>query len=213
MEDGKICLTIHSGSRNFGLKIAVFHQKIAEKHIDRLSYGKDLAWLESEEMDSYIKDMKFAQEYAEENRKMMLKTILEKLNIKDYKVINCTHNYIGKDMIIRKGAISAKEGELVIIPWNMRDGLIIGKGKGNSDWNNSAPHGAGRVLSRSKAKKEIKLEDFISSMEGIFSTSISEATIDESPMAYKPAEEVEKFLSETVEIVSRIKPFYNFKAS
>ena len=123
------------------------------------------------------------------------------------------HNYISfDDNIIRKGAISAKKGERVLIPINMRDGCIIGIGKGNDDWNQSAPHGAGRIMSRAKAKEILRLKDFENSMEGIYTTSVCEDTIDESPMVYKPMDEIIKYIGDTVEIEKIIRPIYNFKA-
>ena len=204
-------LTVHSGSRNFGLKIANYHQKIA--HEKNPSFGKDLSWLEGDDAKNYLSDMRVAQEFASLNRRMIIDTIITKSKHSKNDFIESIHNYISDDDMIRKGAISAKKDELVIIPWNMRDGLIIGKGKSNNDWNNSAPHGAGRVLSRSKAKELINIEDYKKSMEGIFTSCVNEDTIDESPMAYKPHTEVEQYLSESVEIIHRVKPFYNFKAS
>lgn len=123
------------------------------------------------------------------------------------------HNYIAEDNIVRKGAISAQKGEKVLIPINMRDGCIIGYGLGNQDWNCSAPHGAGRLMSRSKAKEIISLSEFENSMNGIYTTSVSQSTIDESPMAYKPISEIIRNISDTVEIQEIIKPVYNFKAS
>ncbi len=124
------------------------------------------------------------------------------------------HNYIDHDTnIVRKGAISARKGELLLIPINMRDGCIIGRGKGNVDWNQSAPHGAGRIMSRSKAKENVSLEEFESAMTGIFTTSVNSSTIDESPMVYKPMEEIVHNVKDTVDIEKIIKPVYNFKAS
>lgn len=126
----------------------------------------------------------------------------------------CIHNYIDHDSnIVRKGAISAKLGEKVLIPINMRDGCILGAGRGNDDWNCSAPHGAGRLMSRSKAKETLSLNDYSASMSGIYTTSVSEETIDEAPMAYKPIEEIMGCIKDTVDILAVLKPVYNFKAS
>jgi len=230
-------LTIHSGSRNFGLKVAKYHTRIAEKSCknkkvdlsniplkNRESYlkshkpekiQKGMEYLVGSEANDYLNDMRLAQEYASFNRKSMIEKIINHLNIKVYQWdrIESVHNYINfTDNIIRKGAISAHEEEFVVIPWNMRDGLIIGVGLGNEDWNYSAPHGAGRNFSRTKAFETINLEDFEESMKGIYSTSVVQANIDESPFAYKDYKEVEKHLSETVEIIHRVKPIYNFKA-
>ena len=129
---------------------------------------------------------------------------------KDFETV---HNYIDMESnIVRKGAISAKKGERVLIPMNMRDGCIIGIGNGNEDWNCSAPHGAGRIMSRSQAKAELKIEDYAESMNGIYTTCVCEDTIDESPMAYKPAEEIIRLIEPTVEVEKIIRPVYNFKA-
>lgn len=131
-----------------------------------------------------------------------------------YNYFETVHNYIEHDTnMVRKGAISAKKGELLLIPINMRDGCIIGTGKGNPDWNMSAPHGAGRVMSRSKAKESVSLEEFEKSMEGIYTTSVNLSTIDESPMAYKPIDEIMENIKDTVNIEKVIKPIYNFKAA
>jgi RNA-splicing ligase RtcB len=127
--------------------------------------------------------------------------------------IESVHNYIGDDNIIRKGAIEARLGQYLIIPMNMRDGFIIGKGKGNPDWNCSAPHGAGRTMSRSQAFKTLKLSDFQDAMDGIYTTTATEETLDESPMAYKPMDEILESIKDTVEVLEVIKPVYNFKAS
>jgi RNA-splicing ligase RtcB len=132
---------------------------------------------------------------------------------KDFYYFQCIHNYINfEDNIVRKGAISAKQGEIVLIPMNMRDGCIIGSGKGNEDWNCSAPHGAGRIMSRNQARKTFNLDEFKKSMNGIYTTSVSEDTIDEAPMVYKPMEEIIDCIENTVDIIKTIKPIYNFKA-
>ncbi|OVE70203.1 RNA-splicing ligase RtcB [Clostridium diolis] len=180
------------------------------------SYPKALCFLSGDYRKDYLHDMNICQEYAVLNRNTMADIILKKLFEKgfdEFKAFSTTHNYINfKDNIIRKGSISAYEGEKVLIPLNMRDGSIIAIGKGNLDWNYSAPHGAGRIMSRTKAKEKVNLEEFKASMEGIFTTSVTEATIDEAPMVYKPKEEILKNISETVDIIEIIKPIYNFKA-
>lgn len=136
-----------------------------------------------------------------------------KKELDDFSHFETVHNYINfKDNIIRKGAISAYKGERVLIPINMRDGSIIGVGKGNPDWNYSAPHGAGRVLSRTEAKEKLDLNKFKESMKGIFSTSVHIGTLDEAPFAYKPMEEIIEAMGDTVEVIDRIKPIYNYKA-
>lgn len=209
---GNKFLIVHTGSRNFGLKIANYHQSIAKK---QHPFG-DLSYLSGDEKDMYVSDMKKAQEFAALNRTFITDKIFGYL--KDRRVIpdrvSSVHNYIDfKNRIVRKGAISAEYGQRVIIPLNMRDGSIIGIGLGNADWNLSAPHGAGRKMSRSKAKKEIKLEDFKKSMDGIYTSCVNQSTLDESPMAYKDSQAIIDSLSETVQVADLIKPIYNFKAS
>jgi len=180
------------------------------------SYPKDLCFLTGVYRDQYLHDMNICQEYATLNRETMANIILEKLlgkSLSDFSHFTTIHNYINfKDNIIRKGSISAYEGERVLIPINMRDGSILAVGKGNPDWNYSAPHGAGRMMSRNKAKEMLSMEDYKKSMEGIFTTSVNEATLDEAPMAYKPIDEIIKNIKDTVDIIKIIRPVYNFKA-
>lgn len=175
-----------------------------------------MCYLDGEFRERYLHDMKIAQEYASLNRKTMADIILYSMfekELDDFPHFETVHNYISfKDNIIRKGAISAYEGERVLIPINMRDGSIIGVGKGNSDWNYSAPHGAGRVLSRTQAKQELDLAGFKESMKGIYSTSVHQGTLDEAPSAYKPMEEIIEAMRDTVEVVDIIKPIFNHKA-
>lgn len=174
---------------------------------------KDLAYLENEYREAYLHDMKICQEFAVLNRYNIAKRIAEYMNWNIDKYFESVHNYISfEDNIVRKGAISAKKGQQVIIPINMRDGCILGIGKGNEDWNNSAPHGAGRVMSRAKAKETIDLNEYKKSMENIYTTSVSEETKDEAPFAYKPIDEILKHITETIEVTKIIKPVYNFKA-
>lgn len=175
---------------------------------------KDLCYLEGKYREMYLHDMKICQEYASLNRCYIARTILLNMGMQIYqKHFETIHNYISfEDNIVRKGAISAKKGEKVLIPINMRDGSIIAVGKGNEDWNNSAPHGAGRIMSRMKAKETFKLDDFKESMKGIYTTSVVEETIDEAPFVYKPMQEIIDNIQDTVEIQKIIKPIYNFKA-
>lgn len=156
-----------------------------------------------------------AVEYAKLNRLTILKTILNYLNIKFNSVnyFESIHNYIDESNILRKGAISAELGEKLVIPINMRDGVILGEGKGNKEWNNSAPHGAGRLFSRSQAKGDISLEDFKESMKYVYSTCVNEHTLDESPMAYKSLEDILECVSDTITVIDIIKPIYNFKSN
>ena len=182
---------------------------------DKLSIPKELCYLTGEHREMYLHDMKICQEFASKNRLEIAWEIFIRMGwAVDRDSFETIHNYIDHDTnIVRKGAISAKTGEKVLIPINMRDGCIIGIGKGNEDWNSSAPHGAGRIMSRSKAKEKITLEEYAESMESIYTTSVSQSTIDESPMVYKPMDEILEHIKDTVEIVKIIKPVYNFKAS
>ncbi|KRQ86433.1 RNA-splicing ligase RtcB [Caloramator mitchellensis] len=180
-------------------------------------YKKDLCFLSGDFREKYLHDMDICQRYATLNRKTIANIILNRLfkkSIDEFEHFETIHNYINfKDNIIRKGSISAYKGEKVIIPMNMRDGSLICIGKGNPDWNYSAPHGAGRIMSRNKAKELLSMNDFKESMKGIYTTSVSENTLDEAPMAYKPMEEIVNNIKDTVEIVKIIKPIYNFKAA
>ena len=188
--------------------------RINKKYEGKTKLPKDLCYLESKLRDEYLHDMKICQEFATENRSYIAYIICVKMNLisKDY--FETIHNYISfEDNIVRKGAVSAKKGEKVLIPMNMRDGCIIAVGKGNDDWNQSAPHGAGRIMSRTKAKEILTMNDFKNSMDGIYTTSISECTIDEAPMAYKSMHEIIDCIGDTVDIVKVIKPIYNFKAN
>ncbi|MCL1983742.1 MAG: RtcB family protein [Clostridiales bacterium] len=175
---------------------------------------KDLAYVEGPLFDDYIHDMKIIQRFAVLNRKAMVDTILVGLRLSPVEQFTTIHNYIDTDsMILRKGAVSAKAGEKLLIPINMRDGSLICTGKGNPDWNCSAPHGAGRLMSRSKAFHELSMEQYKSEMSGIFSTCVVRDTLDESPMAYKSMDEIISQIDPTAEITGRIKPVYNFKAA
>jgi RNA-splicing ligase RtcB len=176
---------------------------------------KDLAYVTGGLFDDYINDMKITQLFAAMNRKAMMQVILEGLETAGgYENFTTIHNYIDTDsMILRKGAVSAKTGEKLLIPINMRDGSLVCKGLGNPDWNFSAPHGAGRLMSRSKAFKTLSLDDFKEQMAGVYSTSINRGTLDESPMAYKNMDDIVRNIAPTAEIVKIIKPVYNFKAA
>jgi tRNA-splicing ligase RtcB (3'-phosphate/5'-hydroxy nucleic acid ligase) len=209
-------LIIHSGSRNIGNQVCKFYQSKAEKLLlesDPKNKYKNLAYLMGQDFDDYLNDMEIMQHYASINRKMIAKIILNKANLKPLYKMETIHNYIDtSDMILRKGSISAKKEEKLLIPINMRDGSLIGIGKGNIDWNCSAPHGAGRLMSRAQAKKEITLKQFKESMTNIYSSSVSEKTLDEAPQAYKSIEEIKSLIGDTVEVIGVIKPIYNFKS-
>ena len=179
-----------------------------------LNIPKELCYLTGEYREKYLHDMKICQEFAVLNRKTMADAIIQEMGFVELSRFETIHNYIEHETnMVRKGAISAKDGEMLLIPINMRDGCILGVGKANEDWNVSAPHGAGRIMSRSKAKENVSLEEFKNSMKGIYTTTVNQSTIDESPMAYKPIDEILKFVVDTVDIIKIIKPIYNFKAS
>ncbi len=179
-----------------------------------LKINKQLAYVQGKSYENYLNDMKIVQKFAVLNRKAMVDEIVKRMEIDIAEQFATIHNYIDLDhMILRKGAISARSGERVLIPINMRDGSLICTRKGNKDWNYSAPHGAGRLMSRSKAKEVISLEEFKKSMEGIYSTTVNRSTLDECALAYKPMDEIVSNIQDTVEIVDRIKPVYNFKAA
>ena len=203
---GEICLTIHSGSRNFGKCVADIYQKKAGKEdLDGLS-------MESGDALDYLHDMAVAQRFASRSREVMMKRITDFFEMEILEVIESVHNFIGDDDMIRKGATSARLGEKLIIPFNMRDGLALCVGKGNSAWNNSAPHGAGRILSRSQAKKRLSVADFKAQMEGVYTTTANVNTLDEAPGAYKDKGVILAAIGDTVDVVEFIKPIYNFKA-
>ncbi len=174
---------------------------------------KSLAFTEGKLFDDYLHDMAIVQRYAELNRKAIVDKIISRMKFSVVERFTTVHNYIDMEsMILRKGAISAKNGEKVLIPINMRDGSLLCIGKGNADWNYSAPHGAGRLLSRRAAKESISLKEFEKNMEGIYTSTVSRRTLDEAPSAYKPIGEIMDNVGDTVVIVKRIKPLYNFKA-
>lgn len=175
---------------------------------------RDLCYVEGQGREDYLHDMRICQRWAVINRKLISLELMKFFpDVEVVEEFESVHNYISDDNIIRKGSISAAEGERCIIPMNMRDGSLICTGKGNPDWNCSAPHGAGRVMSRSQAYQQIKMEDFEASMKGIYSESVNDYTRDESPMVYKPAEEIIANIGPTVEIITIIRPIFNFKAS
>lgn len=174
---------------------------------------KPLAYVEGELFEQYLHDMRIAQQYANLNRKAMMDTIVKAMGLHVEEQFTTIHNYIDvENMILRKGAVSAQAGERLLIPINMRDGSLVCTGKGNEDWNCSAPHGAGRLMSRSEAKQTFTVSEFKKQMDGIYTTSVGRSTLDECPMAYKNMEDIVNNVEPTVTIDSVIKPIYNFKA-
>lgn len=213
-QTGEGWLTIHCGSRNLGVKVENHWHNIAQNP----KRAQFIGYLWGEALNGYLSDMVVAQAYALYNHHVIRDRIFAIL--KKFCKATCedsiftTHNYISvceKTPMLRKGAVAAGEGERFCLPFNMRDGIAICVGKGNADWNNSAPHGAGRAMSRNVAKKSIEMEDFQEAMAGIFSTSVCPNTLDESPQAYKPKEEILRLIEPTAEVISMVKPRVNIK--
>ena len=249
---GTSYIVIHSGSRNLGVRICDYYQKLAveqltdttrernriiaelkaagrEKDIQaeiakikKPAINPTLAYLHGEDKDNYMHDMDIAQRYAMKNRETMLAIICQAMGVEPADQFHTIHNYVERyrgeindwdeTYILRKGAVRADKGDRIIIPMNMRDGSLLCRGKGNGDWLLSAPHGAGRLMSRRKAFDTLKIEDFEREMSAVYSTSVCPETIDESPMAYKPMQEIIDCIGDTVEIEKIIRPVYNFKA-
>jgi RNA-splicing ligase RtcB len=212
---------LKAGSEEDRKSIAAYVAKRSE--LKKLISGMpdDLCYVSGQNFKDYIHDMGIAQDFAKANRRQICRDIIGFLYqegiiaepYSDGDLMESVHNYIDiEHMILRKGSISARAGEKCIIPLNMRDGTLLAVGKGNDEWNQSAPHGAGRRLSRSQAKREVKMEDYAESMKGIYSTSVCPSTIDESPFAYKNAEDIEEAIRPTVDVYDRLRPIYNFKA-
>lgn len=218
-DDGNLYIVVHSGSRHAGLEIAQYYQNEAWKqlnHNQKKDFPKELAYVSGSLFYDYLNDMYIMQYFASMNRKAMIDEIINGLKINKKDIVEqftTIHNYIDlHNMILRKGAVSAQKGEKLLIPINMRDGSLICIGKGNEDWNYSAPHGAGRIMSRRQAKATLDLEEFKAEMAGIYSTTINLDTIDEAPMAYKNMDDIVANIEPTAEIVKIIKPIFNFKA-
>ncbi len=232
-------LSVHSGSRNIGYKVAEYYQRLAERRkkeknvrlrneemanippkeretwiaARQIKVSKELCYLTGADMQAYLHDVKVMQAFANDNRQAMLSAIVKGLGGKVLEHIQSVHNYIDVEQkILRKGAISAKGGEILVIPLNMRDGILLCKGKGNAEWNYSAPHGAGRLYSRSKAKELFSVEEYREQMQGIYTTCVDESTLDEAPFVYKNYGEITACIQPTVEILDRFLPIYNFKA-
>lgn len=192
-------------------------QAIAELHFHRKKENDipdDLCFLYGKYLEDYLHDVEICQAFARRNRELMAEILLEKTGLTGGDSFHTIHNYIDTgEMILRKGSIAAHAGEKVLIPINMRDGSVLAVGKGNSEWNYSAPHGAGRIMSRKQAKSELSVEDYKECMKGIYTTSVNRSTLDEAPMAYKSLEDIIDVIQESVEVIEVLKSVYNFKAS
>ena len=175
---------------------------------------QDLCFLTGEHLEHYLRDVEICQAFARRNREIMAKVLMDRVGLTGGEAFHTVHNYIDtKEMILRKGAISAREGEKVLIPINMRDGSVLAVGRGNPEWNYSAPHGSGRIMSRTKAKDTLSLEAYEEAMKGVYTTSVNAATLDEAPMAYKSLEDIIDVIRDSVDVIDVMKPVYNFKAS
>ena len=184
-----------------------------EAHKGEFQMPEDLCYLSGKYLEEYLHDVEICQAFAKRSRELMAEILCERAGLNMGESFHTIHNYIDTDeMILRKGSIAAHKGEKVLIPINMRDGSVIAIGKGNPEWNYSAPHGAGRLMSRTKAKETLSMDDYKKAMEGIFTTSVNEQTLDEAPMAYKSLEDIIDVITESVDIVEIIRPVYNFKA-
>ena len=175
---------------------------------------EELCFVYGQYLEDYLHDVEICQRFARRSRELMAEIILQRLGLEAFDTFHTIHNYIDTDeMILRKGAIAAHEGEKVLIPINMRDGSVLAIGKGNPEWNFSAPHGAGRIMSRTDAKAQLDLDEYRREMEGIYTTSVNEATLDEAPMAYKSLADIIDVIDESVDIIEVLKPIYNYKAN
>ena len=215
-DEENLYLVIHTGSRNTGLQVAEYYQKKAYDLLGGKEQGipYELAYLQGEAKEDYLHDMALMQRFAAVNRQIIKEVILDGMKLHEADFFTTVHNYIDTEHnILRKGSVSAREGERLLIPLNMRDGALICTGLGNDDWNQSAPHGAGRLYSRTETEQHFTVSAFKKSMEGIFTTSVSADTLDECPMAYKDAQTIIDAIGETVKIEKQIKPIYNFKSS
>lgn len=212
--NGYFILVVHSGSRNIGWSVCNYYQKQAKaEYLKEHKRKAPFYSVEGELFKDYLHDMEIMQDFADINRKAIVESILTEYDLGVKDSFSTIHNYIDLDnMILRKGAVSALKGERLLIPLNMRDGSIICKGKGNRDWNYSAPHGAGRLYGRREAKEKFSLTDFKESMRDVYTTCVRDDTLDEAPFAYKPMESILNNIGDTVEIEEIIKPVYNFKA-
>lgn len=216
-EAGNLYLMVHSGSRHLGKEVTEFYVTEGAKILKKkgLDVPHPLTWLEGELMERYVADVEVVQDFAGLSREIILTEILKGMKLKVVETFSSVHNYMETDngeRILRKGAISAKEGEQVIIPINMRDGVLLGIGKGNSDWNCSAPHGSGRSIRRDEVKNRYTVSSFKNEMKGIYCSCIGADTLDEAPFAYRSMEQLKAHIEDTVEVTHILKPVYNFKA-
>lgn len=221
--DGNLYIVIHSGSRHFGKEVTEYYLTEGQKALKEKGFDipYEIVWLEGKLMEDYLHDLQIVQKFASLNRESILDELVKGMKWKVIDSYDCVHNYVdasdetigifGSPML-RKGAISAKNGEKVIIPINMRDGILLGTGLGNKDWNCSAPHGSGRIMKREDVKDHFTVSSFKSEMKGIYSSCINKDTLDEAPFAYRAIEDITEVIGDTVTINKIIRPVYNFKA-
>ncbi len=215
--EGGFYLMVHSGSRSLGAELSTWYQNAGHRQLlqKRREVPYELTYLEGSLMQSYLEDLKIAQDFARQNRMAIISDICKGMKWKTEDIFESVHNYVDFSQsipILRKGAISAKKDQRVVIPANMKEGAIIGLGKGNAEWNFSAPHGSGRIFKRDDVKKNFTVSAFKKEMKGIYSSCIEKGTLDEAPFAYRPIQEIEHALEPSVQIEKIIRPVYNFKA-
>lgn len=213
-EDGGLYLVVHTGSRHLGEEVAEYYTKLAGSRLKE--QGRDvpyyMSYLEGEDREAYIEDVRLIQRYAEWNRQIIVGEILKGMKWKAVEQFSTAHNYLDDAGILHKGSISAGSGERVIIPVNMKEGVILGTGKGNLEWNCSAPHGSGRRLKREEVKNRYTVSEFKKEMKGVYSSCIGADTLDEAPFAYRSLAEIKEQIADTVAVTEILKPVYNFKA-
>ena len=213
-DEKNLYIVVHTGSRHLGKEVADYYmaagQKVIKSKNEDIPY--EMTYLEGELLHDYLQDLLVVQEYAELNRQIIISEIAKGMKWKIEESWSCIHNYIDAEKILRKGAISAKAGEPVIIPINMKEGILLGTGLGNPDWNYSAPHGAGRIMKREDVKSHFTVADYKAQMKGIYSSCIGKGTLDEAPFAYRNLDDIAEAIRDTVKLEKIIKPCYNFKA-
>jgi len=216
-KNGEVFLIVHTGSRHLGKEVAEYYMKagqdeLKDKGINDIPF--EMTYLSGNLMEDYLHDLKIVEEYAILNRKIIAAEIIKKMKWKVIEEISCSHNYVdfsGNQSILRKGAISAKLDEKVIIPINMKEGVLLGRGLGNEEWNNSAPHGSGRVLSRGEVNSSHTVSEFKKEMKGIYTSCISKDTLDEAPFAYRGIDYIKEVIKDTVEVENVLTPIFNYK--
>lgn len=213
-EDGSIYVLVHSGSRHLGVEVTEYYLAEGQKFLKAqgVNVPYALTWLDGRLMEDYLHDLGAVQSFASLNREIILSGLAKYMKWKTERAGECIHNYVDENRILRKGAVAAYEGMEVVIPVNMRDGVILGRGKGNPDWNCSAPHGAGRVLKRGDVEKQHTVSEYRAFMKGIYSPTIGKGTLDEAPFAYRGLMEITEAVADTVTVEKVIRPVYNYKA-